>query len=528
MTILDQLRARQNAHKGTLARNVAVVRKDMAVYADASAVGMPQVDEAQMLSWWTISSTAQDREGDILDPQGCLPTIKNYARNPVVSFDHFAHDPLPVGTSMGDGMLPVIVTDSGIRACCKHHCLTPLAADVWALTRAKVLRACSIGFLPLEVEQLGNPAKGSLANPRYLFKAFDITEWAICSVGVNPEALRMEMSAGRVKDERLRKSLADLAQKPLIYEHGWNPTEDGVMSVNFRQIQTVRLAKAQYPNRDAASKWLKSMGLSDIVLVERPKSWEFIQKIAEPVEASVKLDKGIEAWLSKALPDDEEEKKKKAEDDDKPEEKDEVADDEKSDDKPDEEDKPGEESDKSEEKPGEEKPDEESKADDAENADSRDPEKEEQTDLQKEATGDESRTTLGAMTLADVMNHYRGAIEYLDGATGLNDHPAVIALLGELASNCQEAMAKVESAFKTEFPALNLDQLISEQAGDKGESMNEATGSDGGYLLEEDDDKKNAIKSLEEIRNALAAREKSLAKTASWQDKVCERFKLVV
>src|SRR5687767_14222771 len=91
MTILDKLRARQNSHKGTLARNVAVVRKDMAVYANVG--GVPQVDEAQMLSWCTISPTAQDREGDILDPQGCLPTIKNYARNPVVSFDHFAHDP---------------------------------------------------------------------------------------------------------------------------------------------------------------------------------------------------------------------------------------------------------------------------------------------------------------------------------------------------------------------------------------------------------------------------------------------------
>lgn len=537
MNILDKLRARQDSiavsvskgetSGGQYARNFAMVRKDMAIYADANAVGPPQVDERQMLSWWTISSTAQDREGDILDPKGCLPTIKNYSRNPVVLYDHGG---MPVGTSMGDGMSPVLITDQGIRACCKHHDLTPLAFDVWNLTLAGVLRACSIGFLPLDAEQLGSPSKGSLNSPRYLFKSFDITEWSICSVGVNPEALRIELSAGRVKTDWLRKSLADKAQKPLIYAHGW----EADMAVNFRDIQTVRLAKAQYPKKDDAAKWLKSMGLSDVVLVERPKSWEFVQKIAAAQPASVKLDKGIEAWLTKALPDDEEEKKKKSDEDPKDE-----AD--KSDDEPKDEDK-------SEEKPDEEKSDitdedktdvtDEDKAVDEENADNRDkadddPLEQKTEDPNAEATGDEARTTLGAMTLADVMSHCRGFLEYLEGAAGLNDSPTVIASLADAENDTKTIMAKIEAQFAADYPALNLEQLIAEQSGEK--NMNEGTGSDGGYLLEDDENTSKTAKSLgisteslEEILAALKQREKSLSKAASWQDQVCERFKITV
>src|SRR5262245_37421609 len=115
---------------GTIARDCAVIRKDMAMYATSSGESA-RVDDATMTSWWTVSTINRDREGDVLIPTGCLNTIDNYRRNPVVLLEHAVDK--PIGISIGDRGLPLIIDDSSIKAGLKHHDLTPVARDTYKL-----------------------------------------------------------------------------------------------------------------------------------------------------------------------------------------------------------------------------------------------------------------------------------------------------------------------------------------------------------------------------------------------------------
>lgn len=282
---------------GTFARGFAVVSKDVAVYANPTTEAA-RVEEATMTSWFTISTSSLDREGDSLNPAGCLKTIANYARNPVVSLDHFRQEPLPIGTSVGDKGLPLIIGPDYIKAGCKHHDLTKTARDVWNLVKAGILRGASIAFMPLKAKKVGEISKGSLSSARYVFDGYDVSEWAICSVPVNPEAVRIELSRGHIESDEFKKSLASFAEKPLEYAHGWNPQEITMPAVNIRDIAAVRFSKAHWPEADKVTDWLKSMGFDQSVHVDHPKSFDYVQQQGEH-EKSVKLGDGVEGLLLK-------------------------------------------------------------------------------------------------------------------------------------------------------------------------------------------------------------------------------------
>lgn len=283
---------------GSYARGLVIVRKNVATYACASPEPA-RIEEATMTSWFTISTPALDREGDSLNPSGCLKTIGNYAHNPVVSLDHFRQEPLPIGTSVGDRGLPLIVGPDYIKAGCKHHDLTATARDVWNLVRAGILRGASIAFVPLKAKAVGDASKGGLLSPRFVFDSYDVTEWAICSVPINPEAVRIELSRGHIESDEFKKSLAAFAEKPLEYAHGWNPKEDAMPTVNIRDIAAVRFSKMRWPEPEKISEWLKSMGFDDSVQIEHPNSIDFVQHQGE-TEKSVRLGKGIEGILLKS------------------------------------------------------------------------------------------------------------------------------------------------------------------------------------------------------------------------------------
>jgi hypothetical protein len=129
----------------------------------------------------TISTGALDREGDVLVPEGAV--FDAYRRNPVVLFGH-NHSELPVGSTTSIAIEPGI----GIRAAWRWLEGDDRAARVRNAFDQGVLRAASVGFIPLEDESLGRRG--------LRYTKWEVIEWSLVPVGANAEAVRTLKALG--------------------------------------------------------------------------------------------------------------------------------------------------------------------------------------------------------------------------------------------------------------------------------------------------------------------------------------------
>lgn len=128
-----------------------------------------------------ISTTALDRDGDEIVPEGCELTA--YRSNPVVLFGHDMSS-LPVGSTTNIEIIP----GRGIRARWRWLEDDDVARRVRNAYDQGVLRAASVGFLPTESE------RNARGGRRYL--RWSLLEWSLCAVPSNPEAVRTLKSLG--------------------------------------------------------------------------------------------------------------------------------------------------------------------------------------------------------------------------------------------------------------------------------------------------------------------------------------------
>jgi len=205
--------------------------KDRAGYADPRAgVEEGGVDAATMTARFVITTTAVDRDGDVVESKGCR--LDNYAGNPVVLFGHQS-TALPIGTARAaDGTLAVTAGKSAVHATCHFHGKTAESNQVFALVKEGVLRATSIGFLPLKASRLDKEAEseGSLTPRGWHFQEWDLLEWSIVGVPSNPEALAASLSKGRLAgdpiSDDLRQALEPFVAKGSVWVPGWKAEGD--------------------------------------------------------------------------------------------------------------------------------------------------------------------------------------------------------------------------------------------------------------------------------------------------------------
>ena len=145
----------------------------------------------------TISSSAVDRDGDIIEPSGLDAT--HYLKNPVVLFGH-DHYALPIARTQS-----LTADGHGIRAKFSWLENDPDAARVRNAFDQGVLNAASIGFLPVEWEDL----KGSYGR-RYT--KWQLLEWSIVPVPSNPEAIRTLKSLGLTSLSEADRQLRRIAE----------------------------------------------------------------------------------------------------------------------------------------------------------------------------------------------------------------------------------------------------------------------------------------------------------------------------
>lgn len=221
------------------------------------------VDEARMSVTLPVSTCGKDRMGDIVEPRGCLPHLKNYERNPRVFFSHRSTDH-PIGSARNPdtGELALWVSDDCITSTCYFHGETPESEVIFRLVKRKELQAASIGFLPV-VASILKRKKGGGGNedndhgekvinfgdmfPALRFSEWDLTEWSIVPIPANPEAcesLTVLLEKGDVEGERIpasiKKALEPFKLKVRMWSPGFNPESakfTGVLALGEREVE---------------------------------------------------------------------------------------------------------------------------------------------------------------------------------------------------------------------------------------------------------------------------------------------------
>lgn len=128
---------------------------------------------------FVISTDDEDRQGEKVNQAGL--DFGNYMKNPVVLWSHKYDEP-PVGVTTR------IYKEGGKTIAEGKWASTALAQELRKLYDEGIINACSIGFIPKELDADGNTQKG------------EVLEYSIVSVPANPFALSQRMVQERKID----------------------------------------------------------------------------------------------------------------------------------------------------------------------------------------------------------------------------------------------------------------------------------------------------------------------------------------
>jgi hypothetical protein len=388
------------------------------------------VDEKTQETTWTISTPTIDYDGDVVVPKGCLEHLPRYQRNPVVLLEHDKASPVGVSLSPQTHNPGVWVGDEWIKATCRHQTETLVGRDVYRLVKAGVLRGASIGYLaaPGGVERL---QKG-----RYLFTKWILNEWSITSLPTNFEALRDEFKS--LESVEVRKAMQRHLPARPSWSRGVTIRKAAMSTIKQAEPAAVVLEKKAYTKR-AALAWLKRKGFSRGTMHETAGQW--VYGLSEAMWGERKsLAKGVIAVYAKAAVDDEDDDEKKKKKEDEAKDKDAPAD-------------PPADASASSDEETKDAPEEDAADESAEVPEAA---AEDEADAAEELADDPATPKPGAVTLAEVLNHFAGACQYAEEKLAHNENPAVVAFLEELHAMCSEWGEKVTALAGEHYPDVDL------------------------------------------------------------------------
>ena len=146
----------------------------------------------------TITTDSRDRHGDIMVPGGAVLTA--YKRNPVVMFGHDYTQP-PIARAYN------LRKDKNRITAELQWAPTAFAREVGQLYEAGFMHAWSIGFIPLEWDEIMEKGEGGEDDQiaGYRVKKWELLEFSAVPIPANPEALTN--CAEIVTQKGLRKAL---------------------------------------------------------------------------------------------------------------------------------------------------------------------------------------------------------------------------------------------------------------------------------------------------------------------------------
>lgn len=131
------------------------------------------------------SDDTPDRDGDVMVAAGCV--LDAYRKNPIVLASHDKSKPIGTAAVTKDVRIEALITfaPEGVSECADEFC---------ALTKAGIINAVSIGFLPIEQQPI-KQGRG------WLFTKWELLEISLVAVPANSGATVIQRSlskAGRV------------------------------------------------------------------------------------------------------------------------------------------------------------------------------------------------------------------------------------------------------------------------------------------------------------------------------------------
>jgi HK97 family phage prohead protease len=150
-----------------------------------------------------LSDETPDRYGDVIAADGWQ--LDNFKKNPIALFGHSSS--FPIGTWKG-----LHVKDGGLRG---NLQLAPAGTseridEIRKLVEAGILRAVSVGFVPIEKQTMDSRADGMFGPFKYLKQ--ELVETSLVSIPANPNALAVAKSL-KVSDDTIRMVFAKHGDK---------------------------------------------------------------------------------------------------------------------------------------------------------------------------------------------------------------------------------------------------------------------------------------------------------------------------
>lgn len=180
---------------------------------------------------YTITDETCDRYGDIVRAKGAV--LDNFSKNPVIQFAHNYEEP-PVGTALKTWYDKASSTVKAWAMFYDDRVDSSGRSElIWKFVRANAMRACSIGFMPLEYNVPNNEEeRGALGLGKYgvEFTKWDLLEFSPVPVPANPNALQDAFAKAYRKS--LLKILDSLELKPkdIDYLHDFKLLDDAVIN----------------------------------------------------------------------------------------------------------------------------------------------------------------------------------------------------------------------------------------------------------------------------------------------------------
>lgn len=234
-------------------------KADVATLMEYAAKVKEEKTLSQHLINYTITTETLDRSNDIIKADGIV--LDHYKRNNVLFWNHWSY-----GMPIGNGYNPKLEAKS-INMDFHFHGLND--SETWSetvglLCLAKVIKACSVGIIPLSWDDLDideNARKiyptiyPSWSNKIRIYKKSEMYECSPCSVPMNPEAVQAAFGSKDFDEEvkaMVSKGVLSAENPFLSFVARSTSRKPAILTGNAekagRKISAENLAKLQQAN----------------------------------------------------------------------------------------------------------------------------------------------------------------------------------------------------------------------------------------------------------------------------------------
>lgn len=155
--------------------------------------GFKEIDKNAMTISHYISTSAPDRYGEIMNPEGC--DYSGYRKNPVVFFGHRSRE-LPIAKNE-----KIIIGNSGVLAVTKFD-TSDFAKEIFRLNAEGFLNSWSIGFVPKKIKS--QKLKVNDKEQDYLcIEEWELLEYSSVPIPANPDAVNLMLK--EVKSDKIKE-----------------------------------------------------------------------------------------------------------------------------------------------------------------------------------------------------------------------------------------------------------------------------------------------------------------------------------